>query len=75
MTKENQVTGGIVVDEEDICGICGLPGADKMPHPCHWPGEMIPDTRLVHASCEESECKRAHGELSDSERKAFLRTI
>jgi len=25
------------MDEEDICGLCGLGGADKIPHPIHWP--------------------------------------
>lgn len=57
----------------DICGLCGLPGADKFAHPVHWPGEQIPDSILVHAECESAECRRAHAALSDGERQAFLR--
>lgn len=60
---------------DDICGLCGQPGADKIPHPIHWPGETIPDTNLVHAECEDEECKRAHALLSDDERQRFLRSI
>lgn len=33
-------------ENEDICG---LPGADKIPHPIRWPGERVPDTDFVHA--------------------------
>ena len=62
-------------DDEDICGLCGEPGADKYAHPCHWPGEQIPDGPLVHAECEAEECRRAHAALSDEERRAFLGTI
>jgi len=62
-------------DQEDICGLCGKPGADKFLHPEHWPGEQIPDTKLVHSDCEAEECRRAHAELSPQQRKAFLRTI
>ena len=59
-------------ENEDICGLCGEPGADKYAHPVHWPGEQKPDSPLVHAECAREECKRAHGELTDTERKAFL---
>lgn len=62
-------------DDPDICGLCGEPGADKIPHPIHWPGERVPDTDLVHAECERDECARAHAELSDEQRAAFLRTV
>jgi hypothetical protein len=24
-------------ENEDICGLCGEPGADKFAHPVHWP--------------------------------------
>ena len=58
--------------EDDICGLCGLPGADKIAHPCHWPGEQRPDGPYVHASCESEECGRAHALLSDAERRRFL---
>lgn len=62
-------------DEEDICGLCGKPGADKMAHPMHWPGEAIPEGPYVHAACEEEECRRAHSLLSDKQRESFLRNI
>lgn len=62
-------------DNEDICGLCGEPGADKFAHPCHWPGEQHPDGELVHRECEEEECKRAHTVLSPEQRKAYLMTI
>jgi hypothetical protein len=61
--------------DEDLCGLCGEPGADKIPHPLHWPGEAIPDTPLVHAECEQEECKRAHSLLTDKQREAVLRSI
>lgn len=62
-------------DDEDICGFCGKPGANKIPHPVRWPGEQSAGTPLVHDDCEKEECRRAHAELSDSEREAFLRTL
>ncbi len=60
---------------EDVCGLCGRPGANKIPHPIHWPGEAVSETGLVHADCEHGECGRAHAQLSDAERAAFLRAI
>ena len=62
-------------ENEDICGLCGEPGADKYAHPIYWPGERIPDGQFVHASCESDECGRAHGQLNDKQRKDFLRSI
>ncbi len=62
-------------ESEDICGFCGLPGADKIPHPIRWPGEQRAGTELVHAECESEECGRAHAQLSDSQRQDFLRTL
>lgn len=62
----------IVNDTSDICGLCGQPGADKIPSPVHWPGERIPDTELVHAECEDEECKRAHSCLTPKQRQATL---
>ena len=59
-------------ESEDICGFCGLPGADKYPHPIRWPGEQSAGTPLVHAECEDAECKRVHAALTDRERKDFL---
>jgi hypothetical protein len=68
MTQEN------TTDDEDICGLCGEPGADKIPHPHYWPGEMRPSTELVHAECEQQECARAHSRLSQAERDAVIRS-
>ena len=61
--------------EEDICGFCGEPGADKIPHPVRWPGEYSADTELVHAECEQEECRRAHACLDDGQRRNVLREI
>ncbi len=61
--------------EDDICGLCGEPGADKWAHPVYWPGERNPGSKFVHKSCEDEECRRAHEALSDKEREDFLRTI
>ncbi len=63
------------IQDDDICGLCGLPGADKFKHPVHWPGEENPDSKLVHAECEQEECRRAHSLLSDRQRESFLRSI
>ena len=62
-------------DSDDICGLCGKPGADKYAHPVHWPGERVPDGPFVHAECEDEECRRAHAELSDRQRESFLRSL
>jgi len=59
---------------EDICGFCGFPGADKIPHPVRWPGEEPAGTEYVHARCEQEETRRAHEALSVAERAAFLLT-
>ncbi len=60
---------------DDICGLCGQPGADKIPHPVYWPGEQRPDTDLVHAECEDAETHRACEALTPAERAAFLRDL
>jgi len=60
---------------DDICGLCGQPGADKHAHPMHWPGEQVPDGPLVHSECETEECKRAHACLTQGQRDQFLRSI
>jgi hypothetical protein len=60
---------------DDICGLCGLPGSDKLAHPIHWPGEQVPDGPFVHAECEDEECRRAHACLSQDQRDRFLRSI
>jgi hypothetical protein len=46
-------------DNEDICGLCGTPGADKIPNQEHWPAERVPDRPFVHAECERAECEMA----------------
>jgi len=61
--------------QDDICGFCHQSGADKIPHPVRWPGEESPGTSLVHATCEDEECRRAHAMLTDQQREAFLRTV
>lgn len=73
--SEAQQRSGVSDGQEDICGLCGEMGADKFPHPIHWPGEKIPDSELVHADCEQEECARAHAELSDDQRELFLRAM
>lgn len=60
---------------DDICGLCGLPGADKIPHPVYWPNEQRPYTEFIHRECEDQECRRAHGELSPKEINDFLNTL
>ncbi len=52
--------------DEDICGLCGNPGADKVPHPVRWPGEQAPGTPYVHADCESEECARAARAFNES---------
>ena len=68
-----------IAQSEDVCGLCGLPGADKIAHPIHWPTEQIPDGPYVHAECEDEECKRAHAEFYRREGEAgvwrFLRNV
>jgi len=61
--------------DADICGFCGEPGADKMPHPVRWPGEQSAGTELVHTACEQEECGRAHAELTPHQRDEFLKTL
>lgn len=60
---------------DDICGLCGQPGADKIPHPVRWPGEMMPGSDFVHRECEDAECCRAHAAMTDREREHFLRGL
>ena len=66
-------------EQEDICGFCGEPGANKIPHPHRWPTEVNPNSELVHADCEQEECHRAHAEFRDRVGldgiRRFLRTI
>lgn len=66
-------------EPEDICGICGQPGADKMAMHTgggiYWPGEFVPEGDMVHSVCEKEETRRAHSQLSQTQRYAFLRSI
>jgi hypothetical protein len=50
-------------DEEDICGLCGEPGANKIHHPHYWPGEQRSTEEKVHTECEREECRRAHADF------------
>ena len=67
--------------EEDmtICGLCGRPGADKWAlwtgGGIYWPGEIRPETELVHAECEQAETARAHAALTQKQRDDVLRSI
>jgi hypothetical protein len=67
---------GCEIEEEDICGLCGQPDADKMAKwtggAIYWPGERKPDTEMVHSNCEQEECARAHGELSHAQRDRVI---
>ena len=67
------------MNDNDICGYCGEPGADKMAlwtgGGLYWPGEFIPETELVHGDCENEETRRAHSCLSQKERDSSLRSI
>ncbi len=73
--SEDAVESEHVEGDDDICGLCGKPGADKVPHPEYWPGERMPGTEYVHADCEKAEQGRAFHALSKEECEAYLRTI
>ncbi len=60
-------------DEEDICGLCGEPGADKAACPVGWPGQRTPATPYVHSECEEAEACRAMEALTPGQRAAAIR--
>jgi len=62
-------------NEDDICGLCGEAGADKIAMPNYWPGQQRPEGELVHQVCEDEECRRAHAELTTEQREAVLRSI
>jgi len=49
--------------DDDICGFCGLHGADKVSHPICWPNEDSEGTKYIHEACEDAECHRAHLQL------------
>jgi len=60
--------------DADICGFCGKPGADKIPHPVRWPDEESAGTEYVHAECEAVECERASSLCHGKARDEFLRS-
>lgn len=66
-------------EDQDICGLCGEPGADKMARwtggGVYWPGEEPSASEFVHAYCEHEEQRRAHAELSQDQRDEVLRGI
>lgn len=62
-------------EPDDICGLCGQPGADKIPHPYRWPGERLPDMPYVHSECEDEEATRAMRDLSPTERRRYLDSL
>lgn len=69
----------MICECEDICSLCGKPGADKMPHPAHWPTERVPDSKYIHSECEKIECEQAffefRREVGEAGIKEFLRKI
>ena len=73
---QSRLTVGLGVDD-DICGLCGQPGADKMAlwtgGGIYWPGEEIPETEFVHQECEQAETARAHAALTQPQRDAVIR--
>ena len=72
-------TAGFGVSDDDICGLCGQAGADKVAlwtgGGIYWPGEERPDTERVHAECEDRETRRAHAALTQPQRDAVLRSV
>lgn len=67
------------LEGDDICGLCGERGADKMAlwtgGGVYWPGEQRPDTEMVHQDCERAETTRAHATLSQDQRDVVLRSV
>ena len=66
-------------EDEDICGLCGEPGADKMAlwtgGGVYWPGERRSETQFVHSECESEETERAYRALSREEIEDALRSV
>ena len=79
LREQERIGEAVEEDEEDICGLCGEPGADKMATwtggGVYWPGEEIPDSEFVHDECEREERARAHSLLSTEEIRAILRGL
>lgn len=42
-------------DDLDVCGFCGEGGADKIPAPLQYEGQMDAETSYVHQECEQEE--------------------
>lgn len=64
-------------NEQDICGLCGEPGADKIAKYAgggvYWPEERMPESEYVHSECEREECQRASDLIQGERRDRFLR--
>lgn len=64
---------------DDVCGLCGERGADKMAlwtgGGIYWPGEIRPETEVVHAECEQAETARAHAQLTQAQRDSVIRSV
>jgi len=64
MALDTQTQGATMKHlDDDICGFCGLHGADKVSHPICWPNEDSEGTKYIHEACEDAECHRAHLQL------------
>lgn len=50
--------GRLIREAEDICGFCGLGGADKIPAPLQYQDQMDPESDYVHQECEREEEER-----------------
>jgi len=70
-------TAGLGGTDDDLCGLCGKRGADKMAlwtgGGIYWPGEERPETEFVHSECERRETERAHAALTQLQRDAVIR--
>ena len=62
-------------DSEDVCGLCGETGANKVPHPMYWPGEQRPGSQYVHMGCEREESNRAFKLLTPEQINKTLEAI
>ena len=58
---------------DDICGLCGCPGAVKPASPPRWDNQIAPDRPYVHAECEGFELHRALNDMTPSYRRQMER--
>jgi hypothetical protein len=47
------------IDDEDVCGYCGQGDTDKVAAPIGWPNQVQPNTKYVHADCEDEAAQSA----------------